>query len=97
MNQEEALKSGKQGVNLYQGGSFKGGNPPINPGSDKQNDLHASGEAIAGNHSHRNVGIDAAKDPKSFTYLENPDALANRSNNLVQSKYNKKRPYNSPI
>lgn len=84
---------GDQGKNLYQGGHFNGATPPQWAGSLRENDLHASGGDVAGEHVHRNIGIDPVKDPKSFTYYENTSALGVTSTNLVESHWNKNTKY----
>lgn len=78
MGQLEKLLDGTQGANLYQGGNFKGGTPASRPAVDPLNDLHSTGQP-GSEHVHRNIGIDAGKDPKSFNYNNNPENLGPKS------------------
>ena len=84
---------GDQGKNLENGGHYNGAIPPQRAGATRENDLHASGDDVAGPHNHRNVGIDPAKDPKTFNYQSNKKSLGFEAENLDQSHWNKKSQY----
>jgi hypothetical protein len=84
---------GDQGKNLENGGHYNGGIPPQRAGATRENDLHASGQDVAGPHNHRNKGINANTDPKTFNYQSNKKALGFEATNLDQSHWNKKNQY----